>query len=231
MSAQRPLKVLALDTTEDGCSAALQIGDEVIERFEIAPRRHSELILPMMDGLLREAALQLADLDALAFARGPGSFTGVRIATAIAQGTAFGAGLPVVPVSSLQALAQGCARQHAAGAARIALDARMNEVYWGVYQADAGGVMQPLIDERVCPPGDVDTPGDVDGCGAGSGWIAYADVLAARCPGVVDVYAELRIHARDVAQLGGVMLRAGQQVTAEQAMPVYLRDKVAWAKS
>ena len=122
------MKLLAIDTSEDACSAALCVGDEILERFEIAPRRHTELILPMMDGLLKEAGLSLRGLDALAFARGPGSFTGVRIATAIVQGVALGAGLAVVPVSSLQALAQGARRVHGAGQVLSALDARMREV-------------------------------------------------------------------------------------------------------
>ena len=141
------MKLLAIDTSEDACSAALCVGDEILERFEIAPRRHTELILPMMDGLLAEAGLSLRGLDALAFARGPGSFTGIRIATSIVQGAALGAGLAVVPVSSLQALAQGARRLHGAGQVLSALDARMREVYWGAYRADDAGIMTEVVAE------------------------------------------------------------------------------------
>ncbi|MGB5493340.1 MAG: tRNA (adenosine(37)-N6)-threonylcarbamoyltransferase complex dimerization subunit type 1 TsaB, partial [Sedimenticolaceae bacterium] len=154
------MKLLAIDTTEDACSAALLIDSEVAERFEIVPRRHSEILLPMMDGLLSDAGLRLRDLDALAFARGPGSFTGVRIAVSVAQGAAFGAQLPVVPVSSLQALAQGVRREQAAGAVLSALDARMREVYWGGYRADAMGIMRTVIADCVSAPQQVPPPGD-----------------------------------------------------------------------
>lgn len=232
MSSPSPLKLLAIDTTEAACSAALLFDGAVTERFEMAPRRHSTLILPMMDELLRDAGLQPRDLDALAFARGPGSFTGVRIATAIAQGSAFGAGIPVVPVSSLQALAQGCCRRTGAQAVLVALDARMQEVYWAAYARHDGGLPQPLQDESVCPPGDVTVPtrADADWYAVGSGWGPYRDVLDSRCETLRDVDAQAQVHAADVAQLASALCEAGQTVPAEHALPVYLRDQVAWAK-
>jgi tRNA threonylcarbamoyladenosine biosynthesis protein TsaB len=226
-----PISLLAIDTTEDACSAALLIGSSVAERYEVAPRRHSELILPMMDGLLAEAGLRLTDLDALAFARGPGSFTGVRIAASIAQGAAFGASLPVVPVSSLQALAQGGLRTHAAAVLLAALDARMHEVYWGVYRADAAGIARPLLDECVCRPDQVPPPADGDAwVGVGSGWASYAKALIARCGSGMSVFGDARVHAQDVARLAAVLFAEGAAVAAEEALPVYLRDEVAWAR-
>jgi tRNA threonylcarbamoyladenosine biosynthesis protein TsaB len=224
------MKLLAIDTSEDACSAALCVGDEILERFEIAPRRHTELILPMMDGLLAEAGLSLGGLDALAFARGPGSFTGVRIATSIVQGVALGAGLAVVPVSSLHALAQGARRVHGAGQVLSALDARMREVYWGAYRADDAGIMTEVVAEAVCAPGQVKVPEGDGWFGAGSAWAAYADVLAERCGlrGACD--SDARVHAQDVAQVAAWLFAAGGAVPAEQALPVYLRDEVAWAK-
>lgn len=224
------MQLLAIDTTEDACSAALLLDDAVNERFELAPRRHSALILPMMDGLLAEAGLVLSDLDALAFACGPGSFTGVRIAASVIQGAAFGADLPVVPVSSLQALAQGLYREQGASAVLSALDARMHEVYWGAYRTDSAGIMRAVVDEVVCAPAQVVVPdGDV-WTGAGSGWKSYADVLGPHCGIEAPVAGDALVHAQDVARVANALFAEGAAVAAEQALPVYLRDQVAWAK-
>lgn len=221
------MKILAIDTTEAACSAALFLQGELSERFEIAPRRHSELILPMMDGLLAEAGLRLQDLDALAFARGPGSFTGVRIAAAVAQGAATAAELPVVPVSGLLALAQGQWRAHGAQQVLAAFDARMNEVYWAACQAGDKG-MQLLGEETVCAPQAVPLPEQGQWQACGSGWLAYASELQDRLQGrLLGVDAEAMIHAADVAVLAAAALRDGQAVAPEQALPVYLRDQVA----
>jgi tRNA threonylcarbamoyladenosine biosynthesis protein TsaB len=224
------VRLLAIDTTEEACSAALLVEGGVVERFELAPRRHSELLLPMMEGLLAEAGLRLTDLDALGFARGPGSFTGVRIAASVVQGAAMGAGLPVVPVSSLQALAQGAARVQGARAVLTALDARMDEVYWGAYRADAEGLMRAVIDETVCAPRHVPVPSGGDWHGVGSGWATYAPELGARCAMHLPRDTAARVHAQDVATLAAALFAAGGAVSAEQAVPVYLRDEVAWAK-
>lgn len=223
-------RLLAIDTTEDACSAALLVDGAASARFEVAARRHSELILPMMDELLADAGLRLADLDALAFARGPGAFTGVRIAAAVAQGAALGAGLPVVPVSSLQALAQGAYRAHGVGSALAALDARMGEVYWGVYRVDAGGVMRAVVDERVCTPRDVPRLDGDEWIGVGSGWVAHAESLGRCCIVQAPPYTDAFVHAQDVATLAAVLYGEGAAVAAEDALPVYLRDEVAWAK-
>jgi tRNA threonylcarbamoyladenosine biosynthesis protein TsaB len=224
------VSLLAIDTTEDACSAALLTGDAVEERFEIAPRRHSELILPMMDGLLADAGLRLSDLDALAFGRGPGAFTGLRIAAAVAQGAALGSELPVLPVSSLQALAQGARRVHGADRVLTALDARMGEVYWGAFAADADGIMRAVLDESVCPPDLVAVPEPGAWHAAGSGWGAYPEVLAARCGMPVASDGAALVHAQDVAILAARLFREGAAVPAERALPVYLRNQVAWAK-
>lgn len=230
LSGLNDVKLLAIDTSEDACSAALLIDDAVTERFELAPRRHSELILPMMEALLVDAGLGLGELDALAFARGPGSFTGVRIAASIIQGSALGAGLPVVPVSSLQALAQGGRRECGAAGVLAALDARMHEVYWGAYRVDTGGIMRAVIEEAVYAPSRVAVP-DGDGwIAVGSGWRSYAESLGACCVVGPGIRGDALVHAQDVAVLGRALFDEGQTVTAEQALPVYLRDEVAWAK-
>jgi tRNA threonylcarbamoyladenosine biosynthesis protein TsaB len=220
--------VLALETATEACSASLAIDGDIRERFAVAPRGHSQLILPMVDELLAEAGIALAQVDALAFGRGPGAFTGLRIAVGVAQGIAFGADLPVVPVSTLAALAQGCE----ADAVLAAIDARMDEVYWGAYRRNAAGLMQASGAETVAAPARVEVPEGADWVGAGSGWGAYEAGLSAACAGHVHSWhAEALPHARDVARLGMAAAAAGQTVSAEQALPVYLRDEVAWQKS
>jgi len=222
------MKLLAIDTTEAACSAALLIDDQVSERFDIVPRRHSELILPMIDGLLGEAGLKPQDLDALAFARGPGSFTGVRIATAVIQGIATAAELPVVPVSSLLALAQGAARTQGVGQILAGLDARMNEVYWAACRTDENGLAGLVGGEQVCAPERVPLPEDDAWYGVGSAWEGYPDLLSAILGDrVAKTDAQAMVHAQDVARLAAAEFLAGNAVSAGQALPVYLRDQVA----
>lgn len=221
------MKILALETATEACSAALYIDAEIRERFEIAPRGHSELILPMLESLLVEADISLQQVDALAFGRGPGAFTGVRIGVGVAQGVAFGADLPVLPISTLAALAQ------ATDAARVlaAIDARMDEVYWGRYQRDDRGLMRLQGEECVAAPAATPTVSGEDWLGAGSGWGVYGDSLRMRHAGRVSVLApEVLPRAAAISQLGAAAFAAGETVSAEQALPVYLRDKVTWKK-
>jgi tRNA threonylcarbamoyladenosine biosynthesis protein TsaB len=225
------MKILAIDTSAEACSAALLINGEVRERFAVQPQRQSELILPMMDELLAEAGLRPVDLDALAFGRGPGSFTGVRIATGVAQGTAFAADLPVVPVSTLAALAQGHLRETGHGRVLAAFDARMNEVYWAACLVDDAGVMRCVGEELIVPPHDVPLPADGGWHGVGTGWGAYETVLVRRLGNLVTTgWADAQCRAQDVAAIAVVDLAAGLAVPAEQALPVYLRDQVAWKR-
>lgn len=221
------MKLLAIDTSGEACSAALWLDGQVEQVLEIAPRRHGELILGMMQAVLDRAGLGLAGLDAIAFGRGPGSFTGVRIAVAVAQGAAFGAGLPLVPVSTLAAIAQGQHRRAGSRRLLVALDARMDEVYWGCYGIDANGLAVACGEERVCPPGEVEWPGGADWIGVGPGWTSYGEALRART-GLApsDCIGEVVCEARDLAQLATAELAAGRQVPPERAMPVYLRDRV-----
>jgi tRNA threonylcarbamoyladenosine biosynthesis protein TsaB len=221
------MKLLAIETATDACSAALWVDGVLTTRHEVAPREHTRLILPMMDGLLADAGLRLADLDALAFGRGPGAFTGVRIAAAVIQGAAFAADLPVVPVSTLAALAQ---QGIDAGSPRVlaALDARMDEVYWGAFQADAEGLAVPVGAEQVIAPDAVPIPEGDGWRGVGSGWAAYGDALRARLGNrVTEIDPDVLPAAAEVARLAVRDFAAGLAVPAEQALPVYLRDKVA----
>lgn len=222
------MKLLALDTATEACSAALYIDGAVEARHELAPRGHAQLILPMIDALLGAAGLSPAALDAVAFGRGPGAFTGLRIAAGVAQGIAFGADRPVVPVSSLAALAQGMYRERGARHVLAAVDARIGEVYFAAYEAGADGLVTLRGGECVAPPAAVPLPEGGDWHGAGTGWEAYAEALQARLRGhVAAVEARRHPHAHDVALLAAAAYGRGEVVAAELAVPVYLRDEVA----
>jgi len=172
----------------------------------------------------------LTQLDALAFGRGPGSFTGVRIAASVVQGAAFGADLPVVPVSTLAALAQGHLRSARASRVLAALDARMGELYWGPYRLGEGDIVQPVGEEEVASPEMVSLPGDGGWSGVGSGWAAHGDLLRGRLGSrLASVSSDLFCESRDVAVLAAAELAAGRFVTAERAVPRYLRNRVTAA--
>lgn len=222
------MKLLAIETAGDACSCAILADASCYERHRVAPRRHAELVLAMVAELLDEAGLELAGLDALAFGRGPGSFTGVRVATGVVQGLAYGAGLPVVPVSSLQALAQGACREGGHAQVLAAFDARMDEVYWGIYAAGDDGLMAPQAQECVCAADAVPVPPAGEWFGVGEGWSAYADVLTARVGGrLAGVEAGRLARAVDVAVLARAAHARGESVPACAALPVYLRNRVA----
>jgi tRNA threonylcarbamoyladenosine biosynthesis protein TsaB len=223
-------RVLAIETASAACSAALYIDGQVEERYALAPRQHAALILPMVESLLASAELTVSGLDALAFGQGPGAFTGVRIAASAAQGIAFAADLPVVPVSTLAALACGAMRDTNGTHAMVALDARMDEVYWGVYTRDAGGLPVLQGREAVTGPATVAVPDGDHWVAAGSGWGAYADLLMPRAgERIVRVLPDLEPRAYDVALIGADRYGRGEAVCAGDAVPVYLRDQVVRA--
>jgi tRNA threonylcarbamoyladenosine biosynthesis protein TsaB len=222
------LKILALETSTDACSAALFIDGDIQEKFTLTPKAHTRLILPMIDELLAEAQLKPQQLNAIALSRGPGSFTGVRIATGVAQGIALGADLPIVPVSTLAAIAQYFFnKQPNVELAFTAMDARMGEIFWGVFQRNALGLAELSGEEAVTLATDIVFP-DRAGFGVGSGWGVYVDILQQRMgERVLGVEALIHAHAAAVAQLGAYGFANGKGVDVEQALPVYLRDKVA----
>jgi tRNA threonylcarbamoyladenosine biosynthesis protein TsaB len=221
-------RILALETATEACSAALLQDAAVIERYELAPQGHARLILPMLDSLLAEAGIRLAQVDALAFGRGPGSFTGVRIAAGVVQGIAFGADLPVVPVSSLAAMAQWLADTEQAQRMLCAFDARMGQVYWGAYERQANGLVRLEGAEAVCNPDALPVVPAGPWVGAGSGWANYGEALARQLPeGLVAQFPQALPHAGGVARLALQALTQGRAVAAEQAQPIYLRDQVA----
>jgi tRNA threonylcarbamoyladenosine biosynthesis protein TsaB len=225
------LKLLAIETSEIACSAAMWIDSEVSERFELVPRRHSELLLPMIDNVLADGGIVKSQIDAIAFSRGPGSFTGVRIATGVAQGLGFALDCPLVPVSTLAGIAQGCYRRLQTAQVAVAMDARMQEVYWGAYRVDANGVMRLAGTERCCAPTEVNLEG-AGWCASGSGWEVYSSDLQALSNRLLEESDnEPHCHARDIATLAVALLNEDGAVPAEQAMPVYLRNQVAHVKA
>ena len=242
---QTALKILALETSGDCCSAALLIDHRLEHLCETAPRRHADLILGMLEALLQAAGLQLSDLDAIAYGRGPGSFTGVRIAAAVAQGVAFGAERPVIGISTLAAVARAAFRQTGQPQIACALDARMGEVYWACYQltqTSAGDQALLRDQEQVIPP--EQTPlleraglERAGWCAAGSGWRAYPELIdrhraalqtdakAAPTPGQRPLIIDCRPEAQDIAWLARAA--SDQSLRPDQALPVYLRNQVA----
>lgn len=220
------MNLLAIETSTEACSVALVHGEEVIARSELAPRRHAELALPMADALLAEAGLGRHALDAIAVGRGPGAFTGVRLGVALAQGMALALDRPVVPVSSLAALALEAPQDQAEILAVI--DARMGEIYAACYRRDDAGGLVALDEERICAPAALALPEAPAWNVVGSGWATYAEVLRGRLTGTLKhAEGERYPQARHVAELAVREYRAGRAVPPEQALPVYLRDKVA----
>ena len=229
-------KILALDTSTENCSAALWI-DATLETRQVEMERgHAERILPMIDELLAEAGITLTHLDAIAFGRGPGSFTGVRLGTTVTQGLAFGAGLGVVPISDLQAVAQRLLDDDPTGGpddpTRILVcnDARMSEVYWACYERAPDGLARLQGDEQVSKPSDVKLlPHWPTATAAGRGFLAYGEALQAAVPNVTLLPAPLHYLPRaiEIARLALPAVRAGKLLPAEEALPVYLRNNVA----
>jgi tRNA threonylcarbamoyladenosine biosynthesis protein TsaB len=227
------MKLLAVETATEACSAALYLDGEVIERYQVSPKDHAQLILPMVDGLMHEAGLKPADLDALAFGCGPGSFTGVRIATGVIHGIALGADLRIVPVSTLAAVAQEFFDRNGEryGNVFTAMDARMGEIYFAVYRRDISGFAELVGEEKVTPAEAIVFP-DVAGAGIGTGWGSYRDVLADKLAGRVGLIETDNLpRAGAVARLGARGYAEGLAVEVEDAQPVYLRNKVAKKES
>lgn len=228
-----PMKILALDTATEACSAALLVDEQVTEEYIELERGHAERVLPMVDALLREAGLRLTDLDAIAVGRGPGGFTGVRLGVGIAQGLAYGAGTRLVGISNLAAVALQAFDLHA-GLERVLVcnDARMKEVYTGLFERSAG-----LVDlcgaESVRPPAAVslEAPAHDDVApltgGAGRGFRAYPDLRARLDRALHVVEPDLLPRAGAIARLAAHAVRGGEAVEPEQLIPVYLRDDVA----
>jgi tRNA threonylcarbamoyladenosine biosynthesis protein TsaB len=245
------VRILALDAATENCSVALLLDGHMITREKRLERGHAEHLLPMADEVLAQAGLPLAALSAIAFGRGPGAFTGVRLAASVTQGLAFGAGLAVVPISDLRALAQRVFGTDPAVARVLACtDARMREVYWGCFQREAG-LAVCVGEERVSKPDSVRLPpgwsvnDQVRGrppvaelqptplrlVGAGSGFAAYEQLRSSMGVELDDIRQGLLPRAAEIALLAAPEVAARRVFPPEQALPVYLRDEVAHASS
>ena len=220
-------KILAIDASSEACSAALLVDNTTYQRSEVVPRKHTELILPMVDQVLSEGGVSLNQLDALAFNRGPGSFTGVRVSTSVAQGLAFAADLPVIPVSGLATIAQGIRRSSSQENLLVVMDARMNEVYWAYYQASESD-MKLIGEEYVSPVSAIYKPGSGDWLAVGSAVNVYNKEISdwASNYGVALSSDNPLPQAEDVAELAKLEYLAGNTVSAMDAQPIYIRDKV-----
>lgn len=237
------MKILALETSTHACSVALLEGSQqdfsCIERFEIAPRQHTRLILPMIDSVLEEAGYDISHIDVLAFGRGPGAFTGVRVATGVIQAIAYGADLPVAQVSSLAAIAQSYYAKENVERVLVANDARMDEIYFAAYEK-AGNFMNLLGDEKVIKPEQLydfmkhqmpEIKVEPGWHGVGNGWQVYEQQIQS----VVVHYGIISSQqqgyelprAREIAFLALDEITNNQLIPAEQVSPVYLRDDVA----
>lgn len=222
-------RILAIDTATEACSVALTDGSRVYSQFEVCPQQHSQKLLPMVDEVLNEAGLSLTDIDCLAFGRGPGSFTGVRIATGMIQGLAFGSQRQVAGVSTLAAMAQQAMQESGKTTAYVAIDARMGEVYFAAFTL-RDGLAEILIDEQVCAPDSAASQlAETDAVLAGTGWDAYpvlSDYKASQAADVVVLYP----NAAAMLPLAEYLCQQGETVPADDVEPVYLRDKVTWKK-
>jgi tRNA threonylcarbamoyladenosine biosynthesis protein TsaB len=229
--------LLALDASSSACSAALlrreSGGEEALyARFALTPREHTRRLLPMIDEVLAEAGIDAASLDAVAYGRGPGSFTGLRIAAGVAQGLAYGLDRPLLGISTLAALALGAHRRYHVRWILTALDARMGEVYAAAWQCQDGvprslGEEAVLVPERLRLPRDHE---DQDWVGVGSGWALWDAIPAQVQAGIGQHLPELEVEAADLARLAMPAFEAGEGRDAQDVQPVYLRDRVAWRK-
>ena len=222
------MKMLAMDTSSDACSVALQCGGSVHERHEVRPREHTRLLLPMIREVLDDGGIGMAELDAVALGNGPGSFIGVRIAASVAQGICFSRGLKLVPVSSMAAVAAETISAEGASAVAVAQDARMDQVYLGLYRADGEALPEALIEERLQAADGPCIPQDrPDWVAAGAGWRRYPGLLEANRPRLSSVGGVEYPRARFLLGLAARAWRAGRVIDAERLTPFYIRSRVA----
>lgn len=218
--------MLALDTATAACSVALRVGESISTIHRIIPRSHSRELLPMIEELLFREHVSLSDLTVIAFGCGPGSFTGLRIAVGVVQGLGFSLDIPVIPVSTLACLAQGHYRRHGHAQILVAMQARQQEIYWGSYRAK-DELVAPVFSDRLIDASQVLLPGPGTWSGIGDGWQHQEMMEKCLDQKVVEIDMSELPNARDIVLLASRDLTNGNTLTAQEARPVYLRDKVA----
>ena len=218
--------ILAVDTATEACSAALLHEGVVHQRFDVVPRQHHSLIFEMCKAVLSEAKIDIAELDALVYGRGPGAFTGVRIAASLVQGLAYAHTLPVVAISDLQAVALQALEQSDETQVLVAMDARMGEVYYGYFEKD-GNMVKAITNEHIATPEKLVVPDTFKGIAAGNAMPLYRSVLEQTLGGrLIKCYAPELPQASTLLRLAMLPLASGDTLTADQALPVYLRHPV-----
>ena len=227
--------ILAIETSSELASCALLIGDSVLRLQFCGVRTHSQSILPMVQQLLQQAGIALKDCAAIAYGCGPGSFTGVRTACGIAQGLAFGASLPVVPVVTLAAMALACRQRSGANEVLAVLDARMGEVYWAQYAFDADHGCTVMVEPTLSAPADVPlsalpSSGALAACGNGLSAYPSAYAVAFEAQACA-MHPDIMPDAAEIGQLARIAFRAGAVLTPAQAQPLYLRNKIAYTSA
>jgi tRNA threonylcarbamoyladenosine biosynthesis protein TsaB len=223
------VNLLAIETSSEIGTVALASDGSIVEQRIEIPRAQTERILPIVDDLLSTSGLSLSDLDGITFGQGPGSFTGLRVAAAVSQGLALASTIPLLPVSSLAAMAQGVWRTDGETKVLVCADARMGEVYWGAYEIRED-IVEPLSAERLSKPDRVRWEGEDDWIAVGSGFCAYAEILSGATDMARQIAASVRPFARDLLPRAIFDLRNGGGVPPTEATPVYLRDSSAWEK-
>lgn len=231
--------ILSIDTSGTCCSVALGLGSKRLVRRSDTPREHVRLVIPMVDAILAEAGVKLADLDAIAFTHGPGSFTGLRIGFGVVQGLAFGADLPVIACSSLQVMSQRAIQREGIACNSIlvpAVDAHMGELYWGAYQ-QVNSIATPLASDGLCPQNEITLPifegisPDISYIAVGDGWQYQPTLLRGSDVSKPSaIYQSIGPDAEDVLTLAFVAFEQGQTASIEDIAPVYLRNTVSWKK-
>ncbi|MCC5797543.1 MAG: tRNA (adenosine(37)-N6)-threonylcarbamoyltransferase complex dimerization subunit type 1 TsaB [Methylophaga sp.] len=225
------MNILALDTSTESCSVALLIEGQLFEQSIMTQREHSQRILGMMNALFNDAGTEIAAIDAVAFGRGPGSFTGVRVAVSVAQGIAFARDLPVIPVSTLAAVAQAAIESTDCQQIAVAMDARMGEIYTGLF-VNQHGLAVPCSEEQVSAPAVFRPEGSGAWTGVGSGWTVYQNELQQNFSDQLSgILSDVLPQATMIAKLADVEAQQGRLFPAAQALPVYLRNNVAQKKA
>ena len=219
------MKILSLDTSTSACSVALMVDDQISTHFSIAPRQHAKLILPIIDKLLNDAELSLSNLDGIAFCRGPGSFTGIRLAASVVQGLAYGADLPVIPVSTLAAMVLGAYRKFGVSRVLPALDAKMGQVYWAAYHVVDEKTVEAMMADSLADPDQMVMRSEGEWIGVGDGWRSYDFKVLCSKPLVV-VHPEFYPQARSMLAFAADQLQKGKGIQACHVLPIYLRDDV-----